>query len=219
MIFGVVITKNRNEVVSNKKLNAKYKKFLEGRDIERYGINFSGKFLLYDRTRLHRPRRPEIFEAEEKILVQRISGGKRPLKATLDNQQYYNKESINNIILQDRRFHINYILALLNSSLINWYYSMKFTNASELTVNVSKAYLSQLPIKSIPPAQQEPIILLVDKMLSLKIRLSEMKGKLIDDARKLLEEINEVDSKIDNLIYKLYGMTEEERRVIENSLK
>ena len=56
-------------------------------------------------------------------------------------------------------------------------------------------------------------------MLSLKIRLSEMKGKLIDDARKLLEEINEVDSKIDNLIYKLYGMTEEERRVIENSLK
>ena len=96
---------------------------------------------------------------------------------------------------------------------------MKFTNASELTVNVSKAYLSQLPIKSIPPAQQEPIILLVDKMLSLKIRLSEMKWKLIDDARKLLEEINEVDSKIDNLIYKLYGMTEEERRVIENSLK
>jgi adenine-specific DNA-methyltransferase len=113
-IFGVVITKNKDDVVSNTKLNGKYKKFFEGRDIGRYRINFADKYLLYERSKLHRPRIPEIFESREKILVQRISGGRRPLKAAYDNEQYYNKESINNIILSDRNFDAKYILALLN---------------------------------------------------------------------------------------------------------
>jgi len=37
LIFGVVITKNINEVVSNKNLPG-YKPFLEGKDISRYLI-------------------------------------------------------------------------------------------------------------------------------------------------------------------------------------
>jgi len=69
IIFGVVITKNKEEVVSNRKIDSRYKKFLEGKDIGRYKINFSNKFLLYEKSKLHRPRTPKIFEVEEKILV------------------------------------------------------------------------------------------------------------------------------------------------------
>lgn len=218
LIFGVVITKNIKEVVSKKKLDNRYKKFLEGRDIERYRINFSDKFLLYEKSKLHRARTPEIFEAKEKILVQRISGGKKPLKAAYDNEKYYNKESINNIIIADERFNIKYILALLNSNLINWFYALKFTNLSTLTVNVSKAYLSEIPIKDISGNEQIKIITLVDEMLNFKKEILE--DNLIGKEKERIERrIKDTDYKIDQEIYNLYSLTKDEIKTVEESLK
>ena len=46
LIFGVVITKNKDKVVSDVQL-PKYKPFLEGRDISRYLIRSVEKYLLY----------------------------------------------------------------------------------------------------------------------------------------------------------------------------
>jgi type I restriction-modification system DNA methylase subunit len=219
MIFGVVITKNKDEVVSNNKIDARYKKFLEGKDMDRYKINFSNKYLLYEKSKLHRARTPEIFEAPEKILVQRISGGNRPLKAAYDNEKYYNKESINNIILSDSNYDAKYVLALLNSKLFNWFYATKFTNGSTLTVNVSKAYLSLLPVKVISLKQQQPIINLVDKILSANKRLIELNNKTTDEKAKLQKEIDEAVNNIDQEIYKIYGLSKEDISVIEDSMK
>ena len=187
MIFGVVITKNKDEVVSDTKKNEKYKPFLEGKDIGNYQINFANKFLLYEKSKLHRSRTPEIFETKEKLLVQRISGGTKPLKVAYDNQQYYNKESINNIIIGDKKYDPKYILTLLNSNLINWYYSSKFTNASKLTVNVSKAYLSQIPIKPISINEQKPLIDNANNILNLKGDKTEIIRKFKDRISQNLE--------------------------------
>ncbi len=218
MIFGVVITKNFDEVVSGTKRGSKYKKFLEGRDIDRYRIKFGGKYLLYERSKLHRPRTPEVFEVDEKILVQRISGGKRPLKAAYDDERYYDKESINNIIISDKRFNIKYILGLLNSSLFNWYYAKKFSNESTLTVNVSKAYLSQLPIKDIPRRTQEPLVKLVDKMLLLNERLNKIDEDSINEIESVQEEIGTTDKAIDQIVYSIYGLVDKEKQAIERFL-
>ena len=173
MIFGVVITKNRDEVVSDKRLEG-YKPFLEGKDITRYFIRPIEKYLLYKPELLHRPRTPKIFEASEKILIQRITGGTHPLNATYDNQQFYNKESINNIILKDDvLYNAKFILGLINSQLINWFYGTKFTNKSKLTVNLSKQYLSQIPIPNINFSDAEDMAR-HDKMVSLVERMLEL---------------------------------------------
>ena len=147
MIFGVVITKNKEEVVSDIQHDG-YKPFLEGRDITSYFVKPVHQFLNYKPSLLHRARTKEVFEVPEKLLVQRITGGLRPLKVAYDNHQLYNKESINNIILKsDSKFNVKFILTLLNSALINWFYNNQFTNESTLTVNISKEYLSRIPIK------------------------------------------------------------------------
>ena len=208
MIFGVVITRNFDQVVSNKQLNKRYKKFLEGKDIGRYRIKFRGKYLLYERSLLHRPRTPDIFEAPEKILVQRISGGRRPLKAAYDNQQFYNKESINNVILKDGQdFDAKYILALLNSKLLSWYYASKFSNRSTLTVNVSKAYLEKLPVKAPTKGENSRIVALVDRMLALNAgtQSREPNGQTRDEL-----EIQRIDDDIDKAVFQLYGLNREE---------
>jgi len=219
LIFGVVITKNREAVVSDKPLEG-YKPFLEGRDISRYFISPVEKYLLYKPELLHRPRTSRIFEAPEKILIQRITGGTSPLKATYDNQQYYNKESINNIILKDdSHYNTKYILGLINSRLINWLYINKFTNKSTLTVNLSKTYLSQIPIRTINPsdpadvARHDKMVSLVERMLDLNKRLPEART---DQEQTLIKrQIAATDKEIDELVYELYGLTEGERKIVE----
>ena len=105
-----------------------------------------------------------------KIMVQRITGGTRPVKAAYDELEFYNKESIINIILNNNhnkslRKDYLYVLGLLNSELINWFYAKRFTNFSKLTVNLSKEYLSQIPVKIISIEIQLVFSMLVDYIL------------------------------------------------------
>ena len=271
MIFGVVISKNLDELVFNFQEEG-MKPFLEGKDISNYIIQNSNKFIKYIPEKLHRPRTPKIFECKEKLLVQRITGGKKPLKVAYDNHQYYNKESINNIILKENiKFDIKFILSLLNSNLINWFYNKSFTNGSTLTVNISKEYLSQILIKNITVESQKPFIEKADLMLSLSKELQEVSGKfqrtcsrkfenlnltkklqdwynlsyedfikelskqkikltLSEEAEwadyfdqeksKALEiqsQISATDKEIDQMVYELYGLSEEEIKIVETA--
>ncbi len=169
IIEGIVGSLKKD--VSDEKINSLYKPFLVGKDIKRYKIDYKGKYICYDRNKLHRPRPKEVF-LSRKILIQRISGGSHPLVAALDEDEYYTFASMNNLVLKDDlRYDIKYILAIINSKLINWYYSTNFSNKSELTVNISKTFLEQLPIKQISESQQEPFIELADKMLTLNKQL------------------------------------------------
>ena len=47
---------------------------------------------------------------------------------------------------------------MINSDLINWYYSINFSNQSDLTVNISKTYLEIIPVKGIAYNDQIEII-------------------------------------------------------------
>ena len=221
MIFGVVITKNKDEVVFNK-----YKKgskpFLEGKDISRYYIKPVEKYLDYIPSKLHRPRTPEIFEVNEKIIIQRITGGNTPLKATIDTKQFYNKESLNNIILKaDTPYSLYFILGLLNSKLINWFYKITFTNESNLTVNLSKTYLSQIPIKNIFESNQDLInhhnslATKASSMIELQIKFAS--AKTPTERTAIERQIQATDAQIDQLVYQLYGLTEEEIKIVEQS--
>jgi hypothetical protein len=90
---------------------------------------------------------------------------------------------------------------------------------SHLTTNVTIENLKNLPIRIVPESQQQPLIKLVDKMLSLHKRLNELGDKKTDERAKIEEEIKKTDAEIDELVYKLYGITEEEKRIIEESMK
>ena len=223
LIFGVVITKNRDDVVTDTK-RLGYKRFLEGKDIGRYYIRPTQKYLCYEPRLLHRPRTPRIFEASEKLLIQRITGGKRPLNVAYDNEQYYNKESINNLILKKGiGYNIKYILGLLNSTLLNWFYNTRFTNQSNLTVNLSKEYLSQIPIRIINISNQtdkalhDRMIELVQRMLLLHNKLGEVKTS--HDRTSIQRQIEATDRQIDRLVYELYDLTDDEIKIVEDTIQ
>ena len=62
-------------------------------------------------------------------------------------------------------------------------------------------------------------ISLLDKMLSLNKRLNEIGDKKTDERERIEEEIKKTDVEIDELVYKIYGITEAEKKIIEESLR
>ena len=76
-----------------------------------------------------------------------------------------------------------------------------------------------MPIKNIPPEKQIPFINLADKMLSLNKKLQEIGDKNTLEKQKIEQEIKKTDNEIDELVYQLYGITEEEKKIIEESWK
>jgi type II restriction/modification system DNA methylase subunit YeeA len=100
--------------------------------------------------------------------------------------------------------------------LLSWYYSINFSNKSKLTVNISKTYLEKLPIKEIE--NKKNIISLVNKILLLNNEIQ----KIPENSEKwktIKSEIERTDKKIDQEVYKLYGLTEEEIKIVEESVK
>jgi hypothetical protein len=210
LIFGVVISGNKDDLVSVTPRRG-WKRFLEGRDIERYRIRPTSKFLNYTPSEIHRPRSPRIFEADEKLLIQRITGGARPLAVAYDNRQHYTKESINNLLLSPTcRFNIKFVLALLNSSLLSWYYRLSFTNGSTLTVNLSKEYLSQLPIPDLDLAvatdrkKHDHVVGLVDEML----RIAGVDSRRQDC----------LDRELDKCVFRLFDISERDAEYVSRTM-
>ncbi|MBI2143841.1 hypothetical protein HYU17_01660, partial [Candidatus Woesearchaeota archaeon] len=64
-----------------------------------------------------------------------------------------------------------------------------------------------------------PLIKLVDKMLSLNKSLNELGDRKTDERLRIEDEVKRVDAEIDELVYELYGITGEEKRIIEGSLR
>ncbi len=120
---------------------------VEGKDVKRFYINPPSNFLNWNISEIHRTRPDYLWNADKKIVIQRISGGKKPLVCSIDLNKYKTFASTNNILLKEEYDSYYYfIAALINSDLLNWFYANNFSNNSTLTVNISKTYMDQLPI-------------------------------------------------------------------------
>ena len=220
LISGIQTWKqHKSNFIANTALTDKYKPLLEGKDIGRYELRFQNKFILYDKDVLNVMQDDSIFLLPEKVLIQRVSGGNQPIRATLDTHSYYAFNSINTLVC--RGLENRYVLGILNSRLINWYYANKFSNRSTLTVNIANKLLRQLPIHPIDFSETEQVgkyntlVSYVTRMLDLHQRLAE-KGALHDaEWEAIAREIRETDRAIDELVYDLYGLSAAERRLVE----
>jgi len=183
---------DKNKYVSSEKINNMYKPLLFGKSFGRYSIDFNDNYILYDRELLNRARKEEIF-LSEKIIMQRISGGLSPINCTLDKDNYYTFNSVNNIITDTESGLSNtYLLALLNSKLLNWYYSTNFSNKSNLTVNMSKTLLQKLPIVQTDRDRQKTLEKLATDMMDFNSKIADKSSHFI---KLISSEFNLVTTK------------------------
>ena len=189
------------EFTSNRKETKFHRKLLYGGDISKYNIVWSGEYLKYGDW-LHRPRPSYIFD-NEKILVQRIRNPKliNRLVCAIDSSGFINGTGSSNILLKDKIENpsLKYLLSLLNSKLINYWFSYYF-----IDVNIKPEQLRKIPLKTIDSERQ--FISIVDKILLAKEKNPEA-------------DISKEEKQLDEMVYKLYQLTYDEVLVIDKEFE
>jgi len=116
-----------------------------------------------------------------------------------------------------------YLLGILNSSLITFYYENLSSRYRGDYLRFIYQYLEKLPIRTIDFSNSEDknrhnkMVGLVERMLELHERLAKTTTET--DKATLQRRINATDHEIDNLVYELYGLMEEEIVIVEGSSK
>ncbi len=140
------------------------------------------------------------------------------LSFALDPKGAYTFVSGYGISLMDQQHSPKYILALLNSRLLDFYFKKISTPLRGGFYRTFPQFLGQLPIRLIDFSDSsekklyDDLVALVDVMLALHRRIQQTVGA---EKEQLQRQIEKTDREIDTLVYKLYGVTEKEQIIIE----
>jgi hypothetical protein len=116
-----------------------------------------------------------------------------------------------------------YLCGLLNSRMFDFYLKQVSTNFHGGYFAANKQYIEQLPIRTInfsdpsEKARHGKMVELVEQMLDLHKRLAS--ANTPDDRTRLQRQIDATDRQIDRLVYDLYGLTDEEIKIVEEQTK
>ncbi|MGI8669125.1 MAG: Eco57I restriction-modification methylase domain-containing protein [Aridibacter sp.] len=281
---GKGIPKQTAEDVKNRPYDYDFKfdestyKYLDGKDVGRYFISWEGQFLRYG-DHLAAPRTIDLFDGK-KIIVREITG-KYPqsIISTYDDKLYlYNRSNIAIIERPEKSISLKYILVILNSSLISYYF-VKNT-AKSVRKMFPKIILNDLrlfPFKEIEIENQQPFIEKADKILTKSENLKSENNKFLtylqsqfpiekfskklqnwhelefgefinelnkainktdggkltksdemewmelfetkkEIAQAIKSEIDKTDGEIDQMVYELYGLTDDEITIVEKGV-
>ncbi len=213
-----------------------YKKYVTGREISRYCIMWSGQYMDYESKAkyFHRPKFPELFE-RSKIIVRRVSGENNRLIIAYDENGYYSNDNLIHMILWGDdilklqnpgkiqiykpygEFDLKFIAGIVGSRLISYLFS-KFYATGTLQGTYSAVYpedLRKIPIKIISKEKQNVLSLLVSQITKMSMKFCGMDNT--NEKLRLKELINEYDQKIEEFVFSLYGISPDERKMIENN--
>ena len=96
----------------------------------------------------------------------------------------------------------HYLLAILNSKLLDWYFRLIGVERDGGYFEYKPMFIERLPVPQLPVAEQRPFDRLVKRILSTKE---------VDPST----DTRELEREIDQLVYSLYGLTEDEIAVVE----
>jgi hypothetical protein len=137
------------------KIDSTYIKCVNGRDFHRYiFLSEPSMYLSYGKW-LAEPRESAPFFEDEKIILRQTSDS---LIATIDTNKYINLNNVYNVGSINRKFNVRYILALLNSKLLNYIYQSIAQEKGRLFAEVKKVYLGKLPIKDCELTKQKEFV-------------------------------------------------------------
>lgn len=228
--------KRRELLKEDKSNRSIIKPMLQGRNIRKWVYNKTPTFLIFTRRGINIKEFPSIkkylynFKQKLEPGVGRKPGSYNWYEIQ-DNTAYYpefEKEKIiwgltsdkwtfaydneanylpsNGYILTSKEIPIKYLLALMNSKLMEFYFGFIGIMTAGGAFTLKQETVSEFPIKLISDTKQKPFINLVDKILSLKKQNPEAGTQHLED-------------QIDIMVYKLYNLTYEEVKIIDPEIE
>ena len=146
---------------------------------------------------VHRERDENFFkEGNEKIISQIRC--RRPTFHYTTNA-FYGSRAL--FFIRSKRWNMKFLVGILNSSLVAYWIQNKGKKQGEL-YKLDKEPLLEIPLPILDDTKQQPIINLVEQILILKEVNPQADTSILE-------------KEIDTVVYNLYGLTEEEIRVVE----
>ncbi|MGA9365434.1 MAG: TaqI-like C-terminal specificity domain-containing protein [Bacteroidota bacterium] len=241
---GIILGGIKGLFLSDRQKDSRYQKWLEGNEVSRYSIEWKGRYICYDTSLVNeemkskrqkakrkaksrsdfekifqsgvRLRTAEIFQ-QNKILTRQNA---KRLIGVLDDSQYFVKNSLHSILLKDKSYDLRYLLGLINCHLMDFYFQDQIGATGEIFSQMKIEYIERLPIRTInlsDPADKsrhDRMVEMVEQMLALHKQLASAKTE--HEKTALQRQIDATDKQIDELVYELYGLTEEEIKIVEN---
>ena len=186
---------------STTKINDDYIKYLDGKDVCRYYLGWSGEYLKYG-DNLASPRKDFSLFSTPRILVRQIpSPLPYSINACFTKEIILNdRNSMNIINIQENSM---LILGILNSKLISYWFAHKFGKLQRGIFPQFKVNeLATFPIPKNFGNYKQPLIKLVDEILKKK-------------KKDVKADVSEIEQQIDNLVYQLYELTYDEVKIID----
>ncbi|HPA63269.1 MAG TPA: TaqI-like C-terminal specificity domain-containing protein [Spirochaetota bacterium] len=197
--------KDEQSYHSEKKIDGTYLPEIKGKNLFRYYYEYSGLYLSYGEW-LAEPRTSEFFFNPKivlrKILGNRLFGSIIDEPAAIDQSIYICIERNNDMEI------LKQVLGVLVSSIGAWYLKNKYSIFDTLYPWYTKKQLDAFPIKI-----NSDLGLIVDQMLQTQKDARNAKSEA--DKNLYEQKISMIDKKIDELVYKLYGLTEDEIKIVE----
>jgi hypothetical protein len=209
---GIVAGVIKDVLFIKKKLDKDSKKLYFGKHLSKYHLDDTDIWVNYKPVEMMKEevkrkgdkraglwmRNKEVFE-RKKILTRFVA---KEIIATYDDKNRYYEHTLHGTHISDRRFKTKYVLALFNSKLLKFYYQKTNSQGGDIFPQVRISSVENLPIKLADKAAQVVIEKLVDKILEKK-----QKSPTVDTT--------DLEHQIDELVYKIYGLTEEEIKIVE----
>lgn len=208
-----------NRVFHSDKAKTKFHKpLLSGEDITRYGVHWSGESYIKYGSWLGAPREPKFFIKPRILIRQIISGKPGRIFAGYTTKELYNSQVAFNILVKDvfkKDVGIKYLLALVNSNLLSYYHREKYLDPTKTTFQkILILNAKKLPIKIGSKAAQDRIENLVDTIVGLNDQL--YKAKDSSKLSLLEKQIAVIDKKINEEVYKIYGIEGDDQATIDS---
>ncbi|MBD3213552.1 MAG: N-6 DNA methylase [Candidatus Lokiarchaeota archaeon] len=193
-LFGDIIDAHRGEEMGRtSKLiedlpTSTNKKLIRGEDVKRYKIDFSEKYLPLEKVK-----KKDLYPSP-KILMRQLGDS---INAMVDmNDNFITIQSIYNIKLIDEDYNYYSILGVLNSQLMNFYFTIMYKE-KDLFPRILLENIKNLPIPLYLRENQEGI--------------SERVQELIQN-----EQNEDLENEIDEIIFDLYNLNVDEIEYVRN---
>lgn len=201
-----------NKIFESKiKITNEYLPYLKGKDINKYSYHWNGDWLHYGKH-LAEPRSIDLFLGK-RILVRRIVG--ETLIATYINQELVTGQLLQIVKPFDPSI-TKYLLGIINSKLMAFYFRKKYNRQDKTFPEIRIYELASLPIKQIDGANKS-LQIEIEKLVDQLLKLNEEKaGTKLESKVLLLEsKIDYCENRINEIVYQLYELTEEEIKIVE----
>ncbi len=194
--------------------------------IDRYSFLWGYKSFRYIKLKFDKPIIPT--QSENMLPTKRrqqaktpkiiIAGMTKRLECAIDIWGNYLAGKSTTIVMSDK-CNLNYLVGILNSNLVDYFYNATFggNKLSGGYLRIGPPQVKTIPIRTIDfdnPADvrmHDDMVALVDAMLDLHRQLPA----LSNEAQRIVQaRINATDRQIDALVYKLYGLSEEEIGIV-----